>query len=224
VRDPSAPGLHAGSNDALVYGEVDVASFAEIFAAYLPDLPRSGGLFVDLGSGTGRAVFAAWLLHDFEKCVGVELLKSLNDIADSTLDKYRAGRQNKKPKLAAPRKGQDKDRSKSGKQAFHHEQEELDARPAVAFEPFGLDPSRVEFTLGDLRRFEWSRADCVFCAATCFDGPLLQHIADTAAKLRSGAYLISLSEALKGEHLRLVNSIVFRMSWGRATVHIHQRI
>ena len=241
--DPHAPGLHAASNDALVYGEVDVASFAEIFANYLPNLPASGGLFVDLGSGTGRAVFAAWLLHDFERCVGVELLRSLYDISANTLAEYRQqqqeqqhGQQQRAPVRASPASAASAAAaaapasSKKGKASSHHAsaaagvEMELDSRPALAFQRLALDASRVEFTLGDLRRFDWSRADCVFCAATCFDGPLLQHIADEAARLRSGAYLISLSEALKGPHLRLAHSIVYRMSWGRATVHIHERV
>jgi hypothetical protein len=97
-------------------------------------------------------------------------------------------------------------------------------RPCAAFHAHALDPAPLAFTLGDLRRFSWSHADVVFCAATCFDGPLLAHIAETAARLRSGAILISLSEALRGDHLRLLHSVVYRMSWGRATVHVHERV
>jgi hypothetical protein len=268
------PNTH--SNDSLVYGEVDVGSFAEIFAHYLPNLPKRGGVFVDLGSGTGRAVFGAWLLHDFDQCLGVELLKSLYDISvkelqgyQSSHEKYiaqvkRAEKEASKNKVGDKRKliiippksgslyssasasssstsaasslenskksSNGKSDSKGPVSSCHtysflsHSAASLLDTPATRFQPFALDPSRIEFTLGDLRQFDWTAADCVFCAATCFDGPLLQHIADTAARLKSGAYLISLSEALKGPHLKLVHSMVYRMSWGRATVHIHERI
>ena len=46
--------------------QVDANSFADIFVNYLHLAP--GGCFVDLGSGTGRAVFAAALYHDFDSC------------------------------------------------------------------------------------------------------------------------------------------------------------
>jgi len=40
-----------------------------------------GGSFYDLGSGTGRAVIAAALLHDFDWCYGIELMDSLAGFA-----------------------------------------------------------------------------------------------------------------------------------------------
>lgn len=48
---------------------------------HLP-LPRlSGGLFVDLGSGTGRALVASSLAHKFDSLIGIELLPSLHNAA-----------------------------------------------------------------------------------------------------------------------------------------------
>jgi ubiquinone/menaquinone biosynthesis C-methylase UbiE len=40
-----------------------------------------GGKFVDVGCGTGRPVFAACLLHDFDSCVGIEILTDLYKLA-----------------------------------------------------------------------------------------------------------------------------------------------
>ncbi len=37
----------------------------------------SGGVFVDLGSGQGKGVLAAALVHDFDEVVGVEHLEGL---------------------------------------------------------------------------------------------------------------------------------------------------
>lgn len=40
-----------------------------------------GGAFYDLGSGTGKAVLAAALLHDFDECKGIEIADSLYDVS-----------------------------------------------------------------------------------------------------------------------------------------------
>ncbi len=80
----------AWTSSTLVYGEVAFPSFAQyLWLLYSPELtggkyappPRNGGVFVDLGSGTGRALIAAALLHDFDKIVGVELLSGLHQAA-----------------------------------------------------------------------------------------------------------------------------------------------
>jgi hypothetical protein len=38
-------------------------------------------VFCDVGSGSGKAVFAAALLHNFHRCIGVEILLSLDAFA-----------------------------------------------------------------------------------------------------------------------------------------------
>lgn len=40
-------------------------------------LQRPGGKFYDLGSGTGKPVIAAAILHNFDVCVGIEILEGL---------------------------------------------------------------------------------------------------------------------------------------------------
>lgn len=42
---------------------------------------REGGVFYDLGSGTGKVVLAAAILHGFSACCGIELLTGLHEIA-----------------------------------------------------------------------------------------------------------------------------------------------
>lgn len=66
---------------SLVYGEVAFGSLGEVFRGpHLRGLPP-GGVFYDLGSGTGRGVVAAALLHGFDRCVGVEVLGGLHEAA-----------------------------------------------------------------------------------------------------------------------------------------------
>jgi hypothetical protein len=62
------PGNNIISVD-LMYGEVDFSSLALMFVRYIPMQGRK--VFVDLGSGTGRAVFAAALVHNFSKLRGL---------------------------------------------------------------------------------------------------------------------------------------------------------
>jgi len=49
---------------------------------------RSGGRFVDLGSGTGTPVLSAAALHGFERCSGIEVLRELHARAQSRLTDF----------------------------------------------------------------------------------------------------------------------------------------
>eukprot|EP00455_Lapot_gusevi_P027598 TRINITY_DN2928_c0_g1_i3.p1 TRINITY_DN2928_c0_g1~~TRINITY_DN2928_c0_g1_i3.p1 ORF type:complete len:328 (+),score=35.52 TRINITY_DN2928_c0_g1_i3:74-1057(+) len=213
---------HSDPNDSLVYGEVEYSSFAEIFVNHIK--LKSGGIFVDLGSGTGRAVFAAALLHNFEQCVGVELLHSLHTIAVETLNEYKRLQSNPRAPEPQPKRSRVSNKKQQEPKSKSNKKQVNAVNSWTEFNPLSVDMSHLRLENMDLRRFDWSDADVVFCAATCFDGPLLQHIADESAKLKAGSYLISLSETLRAEHLQLVKSVVYRMSWGRATVHIQQRM
>lgn len=84
----------------LTYGEFDLYFFAEIldlahsyyFEGSDDSLQSdwSDKVFVDIGSGTGRLVFAASALHpNLRKCRGVELLPSIHSCADENLQKCR---------------------------------------------------------------------------------------------------------------------------------------
>lgn len=70
---------------SLIYGEVEFASFYRILRKINPS---AGGVFYDLGSGTGKAVFAARLTRDFDRCVGVEILSSLHSAAEAVVRRF----------------------------------------------------------------------------------------------------------------------------------------
>ena len=59
---------------SLVYGEVLPDSFYKVMAQANPP---PGGVFYDLGSGSGKALFLAAMLFDFSRLVGVEMLTDL---------------------------------------------------------------------------------------------------------------------------------------------------
>eukprot|EP00359_Climacostomum_virens_P001500 CAMPEP_0204898926 /NCGR_PEP_ID=MMETSP1397-20131031/1557_1 /ASSEMBLY_ACC=CAM_ASM_000891 /TAXON_ID=49980 /ORGANISM="Climacostomum Climacostomum virens, Strain Stock W-24" /LENGTH=243 /DNA_ID=CAMNT_0052066817 /DNA_START=2917 /DNA_END=3648 /DNA_ORIENTATION=+ len=74
----------------LTYGELDFISFAETFEVIKRECGqlKPGGLFVDLGSGTGKGVIAGALLNDFAECWGIELLNGLFTISEQLKETY----------------------------------------------------------------------------------------------------------------------------------------
>eukprot|EP01120_Amphizonella_sp_Union-15-10_P007698 TRINITY_DN2628_c0_g1_i1.p1 TRINITY_DN2628_c0_g1~~TRINITY_DN2628_c0_g1_i1.p1 ORF type:complete len:238 (+),score=57.30 TRINITY_DN2628_c0_g1_i1:65-715(+) len=63
---------------SITYGEINFEAFQTLLSK-LCDSPNS--TFYDLGSGIGKAVFAAALLGPFQKLVGIEIIKPLHDVA-----------------------------------------------------------------------------------------------------------------------------------------------
>mmetsp|Transcript_33205 Transcript_33205/g.61905 ORF Transcript_33205/g.61905 Transcript_33205/m.61905 type:complete len:928 (-) Transcript_33205:600-3383(-) len=73
---------------SLTYGEIEFPSFVRL----LEDMGgREGQVFVDVGSGTGKAVVAAALSGaKFLRCIGVEVLPGLCQASRSAIDKCKA--------------------------------------------------------------------------------------------------------------------------------------
>jgi hypothetical protein len=79
----------------LVYGEINFETFGIIMERVRKIYGRQdvgasgpygvlqgrGGVFYDLGSGTGKGVAAAAILHNFDQCVGIECLEGLFSIS-----------------------------------------------------------------------------------------------------------------------------------------------
>lgn len=66
-----------------VYGRPDVGH-----SGYQGVLQGRGGIFYDLGSGTGKGVIAAAIAHEFATCVGVEILEGLFVLSQDLLAAY----------------------------------------------------------------------------------------------------------------------------------------
>lgn len=71
--EPADAMVHVGSH---TYGEVDLEGFAEVLMSVAP---QPGEIFVDLGSGTGRAVFCAAAIAPWKRVVGVEFVRDLHN-------------------------------------------------------------------------------------------------------------------------------------------------
>lgn len=70
---------------SLTYGEINFESFYQILTRISPKKEET---FYDLGSGTGKAVFAAHLLFDFQKAAGIEILEDLYKTSLLIKEKY----------------------------------------------------------------------------------------------------------------------------------------
>jgi hypothetical protein len=75
------------SERSLIYGEVEFRSFTEVLRKICTNVP-AGGTFIDIGSGSGKAVMAARMTQDFSTCVGVEIMDGLAALADEIGEKY----------------------------------------------------------------------------------------------------------------------------------------
>jgi len=79
------------SDQSLSYSELDLNTvnlIMNILKNQHIDLFAGKGLFVDVGSGCGKACVAAALVHPFEKVVGVETMQCLHDFATAAQAKY----------------------------------------------------------------------------------------------------------------------------------------
>ncbi|ETV65060.1 hypothetical protein, variant [Aphanomyces astaci] len=168
---------------SLIYGEVDYLAFLSTLRK-IPIQP--GWTFVDLGSGTGRAVFIARLNFDFSRCTGIEILRGLHDAAADVCSNYNEF-----------------------------------VRSVISTTRSPLDASFFHSSLLDL---DWAHADVCFANSTCFDSTLIAEMADKAANMRSGSYLITFTKPLPPDTpFDIIDKERRKMSWGPATVYIHQR-
>jgi len=72
---------HRSRSRELTYGEFDLAFFYRLLRAAHPE---PGEYFVDIGSGVGRLVVAAALVHDWRFAAGIEILEELHGLGART--------------------------------------------------------------------------------------------------------------------------------------------
>ncbi|CAM9209036.1 unnamed protein product, partial [Hapterophycus canaliculatus] len=146
---------------------------------------REGLKFYDLGSGSGKAVFAAVLAADFRCAVGIEVLAGVFRASTRVFKRYR--------KLVEPVLG---------------------------------SPASIELLHGSFldRACDWSDGDLVFANSTCFAEDTMLAIAGRAELLRPGARVVTFTTALKTPWLKVLTKRRYQMSWGPATVFVHQKL
>ena len=181
-----------GGEKSLIYGEVDFAYFSRILRKIAP---AHGGRFYDLGSGTSKAVMVARLLHDFECCVGIEILSSLHCAASAVVDKFNehyvellASHGRVSPpfsRAVSPFVSRETDSRLRDVQASRQSQE-------------------VSVVHDSFLEQDWSDGDVVFANSTCFEDELMEQMASQAERMRPGAYFITFTKGLGSDAFEIL--------------------
>jgi SAM-dependent methyltransferase len=159
----------------LTYGDT---TFGALLEGLIAAAPKAGGVFFDLGSGSGRAVLAAALLFGLSRCVGVELLESLVEQAAEPTRRFEQLR---------------------ARLALQHANTNY---AAATSETPRLDPSRlarsIEMRVGNLFDLvDLHTADVVYCCCASWEPPLLTRLAEKlAAELADGTRILTVGKPL----------------------------
>jgi hypothetical protein len=177
-------------------------------------------VFLDVGSGIGKPVFAAALLRPWARCVGVELLEGLHAEALALRETWRGG-------LPFSQRGV--------KQALFRIPPEaraarLDLRCADACDaarlPLGNAEDEEDAGLDDAAFSQplWSAVDVAFACSTCFDEATLARVAQAAEAMRPGALFAACSAPMPAAWGALVAELPdCPVSWGTTTVYVSER-
>jgi hypothetical protein len=182
----------------LIYGEIECMSFARLLGVARSGLSRDKvSKFVDLGSGAAKAVLWASLVANFDLFVGIELNPFLHKMSLGVLDQF--------------------------------EEQFKTTLFATKFSSAQRPP--IELVAGSFLQLDihdWTDADVVFINSASFTEELLAGIAVLAARMRIGSRVITLTNALPEKSVGKKFKVVYRerseMSWGAATVFVHERL
>lgn len=74
-----------GVAEQWVYGEIEFIAFGQLLAQMNP---QAGNVFVDCGSGAGKAVLTAALLYPELHCIGLELMPALHNLSAQQFQRF----------------------------------------------------------------------------------------------------------------------------------------
>ena len=192
-----------------VYGEIPFSSMADTFERIRKKhsgLLKPGGHFLDIGSGVGKTLVAAALLHEFKSCTGIEILETLHKEAEGVLERWNSAIKSKDISFV---KNIARESPWPQLRSVHGD--------IVAEEKRIMDG----FEGGDVVNI--GKMDIVFANATCFDGGLMESIAKAADRMRPGAFFVSTTNVLPSVKWEIVDTFASKGSWGSVTVYIHKR-
>lgn len=178
-------------SSSLVYGDIDFNSFANILIR--ADVQKND-VFVDLGSGTGRAVVYATLLmgDKLKKSYGIEILPLLHEYAmkgiESMHQKFR-----EQPDL------------------FQYHLTDT----SVEKGDFLDDNNALDWS---------TSADIVFINSTAFSEVLFSRIQSKAECFKEGMKVITLTRCFSSPCFEIIDTVNYTMSWGLATCYFHIRL
>lgn len=195
-------------SSTLAYDEIQFRPFMKLLRQ-LKDhgaMQNSGGKFVDVGAGIGRAVFAAALAHDWDCCVGIEVLQGLHAVSTEALSVWVEAVATEPPETRV-RKEQRR-RALAG----------VSACPEL---PESKQHMEIEFILGSAIVLPWDDADLVFINSICFDEDLMRQLASQAFKLKDTAIVVTMTRVLPCDRFEVIDEMKIQQDWGHATVYVH---
>jgi len=182
----------------LIYGEIEFESFQKILDTALTGLQGKTGKFTDLGSGTGKACMWTALTTPFRHIFGIEVIEGLHDRAKDLLGAF-----NKlNPTTTIGSIGNDSSSSSSSTKC------------------------KLEFAHGSFLAdvYDWSDSDLAFANSTCFPADLMMKLSVKSQLMKPGSRFITFTASLDSPYWRVIYKERMNMSWGMATVFIHERL
>ena len=149
-----------------------------------------GGSFFDLGSGCGRAVIAACILHPaFERAVGIEILDGLYNLATAVLEQWNSFAESEPLRWTTTAGKSSELQPDDGADSRRRERTIIEFVNGDAFEETDKkkSPSKKE-VYEAVRAGDWARGDVVLVDATCLDEATLDLIAHRAKDMPDGAF------------------------------------
>ena len=158
---------------------------------------KPGGVFYDIGSGTGKAVFAAAILHSFEKCVGIEFLSSLHAHSITVLNRWH---------------GMNPQQDEGSHERIDGQEQD------IAFEC--LDLLKLDYAyLAD--------ADVIFSACSVFSEEMMGTLAAKSILARPGTFMVTTTKTIPlHEHCgwEVLEEFDLPMSWAIADAFLLRKV
>ena len=160
---------------------------------------------LDLGSGSGRVLFAASLAHPFREAVGVEIIPSLHQTALDNLEKWKLH-----DRASCPNRLNDE---LTFRTKFNFRNDDI------------LNISGYNEGLSDNNSGIADDADVVIVHATLFDSILMDAVNKICSACKSGTHFIMVTKPLReSDQIETVSIEIQQMTWGFATVFLQVRI
>ena len=164
----------------LTYGEITFNSFAAVLEHCHP---MDGKVFVDLGSGTGKALIIASLLFGtkLKHVHGIELIPGLYESSVVSINKYYDIMKQQFPEIYDCLKGCKITAEEGDILQYGQDKHGNDDN----------DNNNKNIEIDDItQKCDWTEADIVLANSTCFPSKLMMDLAKCAEKMKKGLFTI----------------------------------
>lgn len=240
----------SSDTENLGYGEITPKTIMSILSHLRRIYPKQffsseeekkekSGIIVDLGSGTARVLFASSLIHNFEYCIGVEIVKELHLKAMDNLEKWN----NKRHVYVDGERGiENDDVDDYSERVTRNNNKKNDDEDNLL-----KQSTKFIFLNEDLRNYISllkakttsslliQKANVVIIHATVFSDTFMKDtIEPICMQMKTGALFIMISKRLMSssasdddtnmKFFETIHEGEYDMTWGKGTVYIQQRI